>query len=406
MYYTIKEFYDAETYFEFKKLFSTLFRTAIKELENKEEFIRSFENNPREPDFLRLGAFDEDRLCAAVQFPCYKVNFDNKELKMSGVGGVISDFNQPYKGAVKQIFKKAFEIMKEKGIMLSHLYPFEENYYRQYGYEISCESATWEIPVSAFKRFENSTFVAFDNSEKMKKEIADIYSAFSADRNMSVVRDENYWDKFFDTNKAYSSGKHLFVSYVNGNADGFMMVTIKENADRPFDFNVSRLYFKSYAGLRGILSYFSTQKAYADKVYINLPADVDISPIIDSCTGYGKRHSNHKITNMGQTRVVDVENLLKIAEYQGEGSVTIKITNDLYCPWNNDCFTVNFGKETLVQRGGNPDIEMDINSFSSGIMGRTILNSLVIFPDVKIYGNQENLKKVFYKKNCWIEEHF
>lgn len=406
MNYTIKEFYDAENCFEYLKLSATLFRTAKKGLDDKADFLSSYEEKTKSPDFFRLGAFDDNRLCAAVEFPCYMVNFDSKNLRMYGVGGVISDFNQPYKGAVKQIFKNAFEIMRERGGYLSHLYPFEQNYYRHYGYEVSCDGALWEIPVSAFKMFDNVRFVAFDNSEKMKKEIVEIYNTFSLKRNMSALRNEEYWNKFFNENKAYTSESKMFVSYVNNVADGFMMYSIKRNDDRPFDFEVNRLYFKSFAGLRGVLSYFTTQRPYADKVYIKLPVDIDISQIIDSCTGYGKRHSSRRVKNEGLSRVIDVENILRAAEYQGEGSVTIKITNDLYCPWNNDCFTVKFGKSTIVEHGGKPDVEMDINAFSSAILGRTPFELLEIFPDVKIYGNSNNLKKVFYKKNCWIEEHF
>ena len=405
MNYTIKEFNDAQACFAYQKLKATLFRTAGKGLNDESEYISNFDASVP-PGFFRLGAFDEERLCAAASFLRYTVNLDGQKLTMYGVGGVVSDFNQPRKGAMKEIFAKAFERMKEKGVLLSHLYPFEQNYYRQYGYEVSCASAVWEIPVSAFKASADIKFIAFDDSDKMKQEIMDIYAVFANKRNMSVVRDEAYWDRFFQENKAYTSGAKIFVSYVDGVADGVMRYTLKEHENKPFDFVVNNLYFKSFAGLRGLLSYFHTQRAYADKVYIHLPVDVDLSPMIDSCTGYGKRHASAKISDAGLSKVVDVEGILKAAQYQGTGTVAIKITNDTYCPWNNDCFTVCFGETTTVERGGNPDIEMDIRAFSSSILGRTPYECLDSFPDVKIYGNEENLKKVFYKKRCWIEEHF
>lgn len=405
MNYTIKDFNDAQSCYEYKKLCATLFRSAVKGLDDKTEFISNFDGAVA-PDFFRLGAFDNERLCAAAEFPCYTVNFDHQKLKMYGVGGVVSDFNQPRKGTMKEIFANAFERMKEKGVLLSHLYPFEQNYYRQYGYEVSCASAVWEIPVSAFKMFDDARFVVFDDSDQMKQQIADIYEAFAQKRNMSVVRNEKYWDRFFEVNRAYTTGTKMFISYVDGVADGFMRYTMKEHENKPFDFIVDHLYFKSFAGLRGILSYFSTQRAYGDKVYIHLPADVDLSQMIDSCTGYGKRHANAKVSDNGVSRVVDVEGILKVAKYSGTGTVTIQVINDTYCPWNNDCFTIHFGQQTTVERGGKPDAKMDIKAFSSGILGRTPFEWLGVFPTVEIYGNEENLKKVFYRKSCWIEEHF
>ena len=94
-----------------------------------------------------------------------------------------------------------------------------------------------------------------------------------------------------------------------------------------------------------------------------------------------------------------------VATVSRSGKVTIKIS-DTYCPWNNDCFTLEFGDNIVITRGGKPDIEMDIKSFTSAILGRFDFDSCRIFPDVKVYGNEENLKKIFFKKTCFIEEHF
>ena len=108
------------------------------------------QDNNRNSDFCRLGAFYENKLYAAIESHGFNTYFDGVPCKMSGIGGVISDFNAPFKGAMKQIYKRIFEIMSSKGQYISHLYPFEENYYRQYGYEVSCQSVTWRIPIEKF----------------------------------------------------------------------------------------------------------------------------------------------------------------------------------------------------------------------------------------------------------------
>jgi len=79
--------------------------------------------------------------------------------------------------------------------------------------------------------------------------------------------------------------------------------------------------------------------------------------------------------------------------------------SDDYCPWNNDCFTVSFGDRTVVTRGGQPDIRMDINSFSAMILGAVSLEDAQIFPHVTIYGQKQELEKVFYKKNLFMDVH-
>ena len=136
-----------------------------------------------------------------------------------------------------------------------------------------------------------------------------------------------------------------------------------------------------------------------------MPVTEDIGPIVDSAGGWGKRNTERTVTNMGTSRVVDVEEILKMAAYRGTGRVCIRIYDDVYAPWNNDCFTVEFGEETRVSRGGEPDIEMKVNSFSAGIMGRMDCSNLLLFPDVKVY-NDTDLDKVFYRKHVWMEEHY
>ena len=138
---------------------------------------------------------------------------------------------------------------------------------------------------------------------------------------------------------------------------------------------------------------------------ITLPETVDLSPVLNNWAGWGKRNVERTVCDTGVSRVVDVEEVLKMAKYRGEGTVCIGIYDDIYAPWNNGTFTVTFGKETTVTRGGTPDIEMTINAFSSGILGRIDAENLPMFPGVKICNDTE-LSGVFYKKPLWIEEHF
>ena len=49
---------------------------------------------------------------------------------------------------------------------------------------------------------------------------------------------------------------------------------------------------------------------------------------------------------------------------------------------------------------------MTINSFSSAILGRYSAENITMFNDVKVNGNIDNLKKVFYNKSLWFEGQF
>lgn len=405
--YEVREFYGEEL-IDYKKLCTVMFRGKNQFLKDEEEYkkILAEEDKQHGSDYFRLGAFYEGKLYAAITSNDFNTFFDGAPCKVSGIGGVISDYNSPFKGAMKLINSKAFEMMREKGQYISHLYGFEENYYRQYGYDVSCQSETWKIPVEKLSIYKEGIVKYYDGSEKMKNDIKAVYKKFVENVNLMLVKDDEGWDKFFDERQPYVSGVNAYVHYNDeGVADGYMSYFAQDQGDRPQNMVVSTLWYTDLPAIRGILSYFSTQRAYCDYIIVTLPETVDISPIVDSRGGWSKRIVVRTVSNQGTTRVVDVEQILKIAKYKGSGKVCIKVYDDIYAPWNNDCFTVEFGDETKVTRGGTPDIEMKINSFSSAILGRFEVENLRIIPDVNIF-NEDELHKVFYKKHLWTEDHF
>ena len=406
--YEIKEFYKKEC-LQYKKLCSIMFRMANENLKNEEEYkeILEAEDSKRSPDFIRMGAFFDGKIYAAIECIDYLINFDGNPCKMSGMAGVVADYNAPFKGALKEVYKKSFQKMRKNGQFLSHLYPFEENYYRQYGYDVSCQGAKWEIPIEKLSMKKTGKNVYFDGSDKMKSDIKEVFDAFSKDKNMMILFDENAWEKFFEEHAPFS-GLNSYVHYNDAEEpDGFMSYSPKDNGDLPQNMVVDRIWYKNIAGLKGSLSYFLTQKPYCDKLIVDLPCGVDISAFINSTGGWGKRDCQRIVKNYGLSRVIDVEKILEIAKIQGDGCVTIKIKDDQYTPWNDGTYKVTFGEKRIVEKTvEDADIEMDINAFSAGILGRYSLADLEIFESIRINKNIENLSKVFYQKEAWTEEHF
>ena len=357
-------------------------------------------------DFFRLGYFEGDRLFATLRSEPFWGYFDGNKIRLSGVGGVIADPNAPQKGMIKELFKKGFERMRENGQIVSHLYPFQANYYRQYGYEISCKHHLWKIPVEYISNDFSGKNVYYDESITMQEEIKELHSKFAEQYNLSIIKTEKQWECFFEEIIPYKGDYFSYVHYTEGKADAFMAYKLIEKENDPQDLCVDYLWFASYQGLRGVMSYFVSQRPYADRVWVKAPLNIDFNAFNEFQGGWGKRNTNCEVVSDGTTRVVDVEKVLQLACYHGTGTIGIQIENDIYCPWNNDCFTVSFGQETCVMRGGVPDIILDVNAFGAMILGAVSLEEAQIFQNVSILGNTENLRKVFYKRELYIDEHF
>lgn len=403
----IREFYGKEA-IKLKKLCIPMFRSGNTSFSDEEKYAELLEKEEcnLDPNFFRLGAFEGDRLCATIQSEPFLINLDGQIVKMSGIGDVVADFNLPRKGLIKDLFREGFKIMREKEQVLSHLYPFQANYYRQFGYEISCKHNIWKIPVEYISNDCSGKYIYYDGSDKMKLEIMEIYSTFSKRYNLSVIKSEKKWEKFFQAILPYEGVHFSYLHYSGEKADAFMSYKVITNEERPQDFFVDNLWFSDHQGLRGVLSYFVSQRSYADRILVKSPVNVDLSACNEFQGGWAKRDTICETKFDGLTRVVDVEKILQKVRYRGSGRVGIQIENDVYCPWNNDCFTVSFGGQTTVTRGGNPDIVMDINAFGAMILGAVSFEDSLIFPRVKIYGQKEELEKVFYKKNQYIDVHF
>lgn len=349
---------------------------------------------PQERGFIRIGAFEND-VIAAMELYNYEVLFDNKPIRMAGVGNVVSSLEARGKGAIKQIFKFAFERMKEEGQIISHLYPFRGDYYRKFGYEVTAELVRWRIPTEMIHAKANGVIKHFDGSDKMKEDIKSLYRNFIKNKNLCIVNKK--WDEFFEQIMPFSKSIFPYVHYTNGCPDGYASYSIKVYDDKIQDIEVKDFWYLGVDGISGILNYFSTLKDYSDRVLIF--CNDDLSAFCEFNGGWGKRNTDRTIKYMGSTRVIDVYEILKLRAAQADLTIEIE---DEYCPWNNDIFTVKDGE---VFRGGKSiDAKMTIRAFSSLIMGRYKKYELV--PELEIYNKKCDLSKLFPKREIFIDEHF
>ena len=283
--------------------------------------------------------------------------------------------------------------MREKNQILSHLYPFRGDYYRKYDYEVSCEFTKWSIPTEYLRPSKNGEIRGFDGSDGMKQDIMDIYKVFSSDKNLCITKN---WEKFFKSVEPSMSERYAYLHYTKGCPDGVLAYTFNTNTDRRPDINVHVFWYKNKSGIEGLLSLLSSLKDYSDRCTVSCPDD--LGGFIEFNGGWGKRDAVKTIEFCGSSRVIDAEKILALADFNSKACIKI---NDNYCPWNNDIFTIENG---IVTRGGTPDAECGIGTFSSLILGR--YDKLSLVPGLEIYNNEQNLKNLFRKKSMWLDEHF
>lgn len=384
----IKEFYGGEA-LDFFRLCTQLFHAPASD----EEISERVKNDFARKDFARLGVF-ENGFLSAIEVRPFSVRFDGHDIKMGGIGAVVSSQEARGKGTIKALFNAAFEKMYGNGQILSHLYPFRGDYYRKFDYEPSAYTKIWHIPTEYLRSSKHGYIKSYDESDSMKEDLKNIYNVFVRGKNLAISEKGS---GFYNDRKPYSSPRFSYIHYnENHHADGFLCYHMKQYAEKRQDIEVENFWYSDMSGITGLLSYLATLKDYSDSCII--PCNDDLAPFIEFNGGWGKRNSYFETHFNGSSRIIDVEKMLSLADF--EGKVSIKI-NDSFCPWNNDVFTLSDG---IVSRGGTPDAEADIGIFSAMLMGRC--KNISLIPDFRVFKNEEGLKRLFKPKNMWFDEHF
>ena len=215
------------------------------------------------------------------------------------------------------------------------------------------------------------------------------------------------WDGYFDSCEPYKTDFFGYIHYDKmGDPDAYIIYNFSKDSAKEVSIDAAKGFcFTNEEGLKALLCFLSTYFYHATTVKLYLPKSIELNLLLPEVKR-GGREIKREVIYYGMARVINAEAVLSSAKYIGTGSFTIKI-NDPSCQWNNKCYFVNFGEyKTTVTKGDIPDIEMDIKAFCVFITGKVGIENACYIPEVKINGNIDNLKKAFYKKSLWLEDHF
>lgn len=414
--FVIRDFCGEEA-IHYREMLSVGFHVSMPELSDQEKVIQQLidETALYEKDktvlngnkCTNIGVFQGERLIAAAVKNAFVIQFDGRKCEMLGIGGVVSDPEMRNMGVVRALLLHAFEDMKNNGQIISHMFPFKLAFYRKLGYEVCYSSIIWTIPAEYLPKGKYSGIVRYQGTEEQRLDIRKVYTQFADRYNLAVYKGEERWKRYYERCMPYTSKLFSYLHYTDGEADGFLSYKVKNIDAEPMMIEVQNLYFHNASALRELLIYLGNLQDYANQMRIPMPEDISLTGLLEeTCGGYGARNVKREIVEESATRIVDVRKVLEIARYRGEGSVDLRI-HDIYCPWNDTCFHIEF--DTICKKiceGTRYDAEMDINAFTVFILGSQAFENYEYLKNVNVYGNLENLKKVFYKKNIWCEERF
>lgn len=312
------------------------------------------------------GAFGDDNetLMAQVVAKDYSAYVYGNEFGALGIAGVSTYPQYRRNGCIREIMKHLFEQSSANGWVLSYLYPFSFDYYRQFGYERAFQQKSVRLPLKSLSRFPRYSDAVLYDSKELLPDLVEAYSKFAKTKNGMLTRtDYREWssDPFKTLNYTY-----LFYDK-NKIADGYINFRINSNT-----MVVNELAYGSRSTLQNIFGFLRMYEGQYTEVLIN---NVDIFSDIESYIGEF-RGVSYGIYDGPMVRIIDVYKYLALVlKPFGEQSINIKI-NDNYIQQNNKTFKIISSDNIIdiVPTNEPHDVECDISVFSTIATGSAMIN--------------------------------
>ena len=311
-------------------------------------------------DTTIFGMFEEEKSVATVVSLPMTQNVRGKIFPMSGVAGVTSYPTARRKGYVKKLMTRLFQDMRDKGQVVSTLYPFRESFYERLGYTL------------------------FTHIKAVKFKTADMKPLLNMDLPGSVefLNQKEGWDsarQMLHDMQATKHGMGLFapepLEMLYGHDDMWLAIARDENGEV-----IGTMVYKitAFWGTFEVARFFvkNTQARYLLLQFIAKHIDQTPDVIIKRLPGYEnpetwfsdlsmKTDPDIWLTPMG--RIINIQELggMKV----GSGKLTVQV-EDNFCEWNNGIFTFESQNgELIVSEVGEADCTLTINGLSALIYG-------------------------------------
>ncbi len=323
------------------------------------------------------GEYENEELQSKLNLLHHIVWIEGKEFNMGGIAGVATWPEHRRKGSVKRLLKQSLISMREQGMTISYLHPFEFSFYRQFGWEWI--STLKEI---TFKR-EDLQFLS-QTSGYIKRGLErdnidllnQLYEKYAKRYNGTLKRSAFWWD--------YSVLKGGFkaAAYFSdeGEATGYLLYKI-ENKE---------LIVQEFIGLDhesriGLWNFIAQHDSMVQLIKLELQEDDPLLYFLEN------PKVNQLLISYFMGRIVDVENFLRTAVVQSDEKLILHVT-DSFAEWNEGTYEIFQGEVAKTALSNTTSgISMNIDTLTAWLLGAR--SSKVLWESRFITGNKDELDK-------------
>lgn len=368
---------------------------------------RQGEPEPPKPDAYRRvrAAFDDTgRMTACLDLPVYQVRFGAHTVEMCGVGGVASLPETRRQGNIRALFEYSLREMYEEGMVFSALYPFSHAYYRQFGYELTCERREIKADMDVFAGFRASGTLRQWMPGEDDAPLRAIYDEFMRKTNLSNQRTDAQWKKWLDASP-YEKRQYTYVWHDDaGQPRAYMILRVAEKPEGK-ELQAAEVACCDNAALLGLFTLLRSMGAGYKTFAWDMPMWIDPNTLFPE--PYDLKQT---ILQRGMARIVSVRQTLSLLRYpDAPGAFSLRVTDE-QLPQNEGVWQVSFGggEPRVEKRADGPaDWSLDIRALTQIALGYLDVDGLLWSrPGLEHPANRETLERVFVRRAVSLTEFF
>ncbi len=290
-----------------------------------------------------------------------KVTLAGRAFGFGGVASLATAVEARRRGHIRAILGYMLETMRDRGMVLSGLYPFDSGFYRRYGWAMADATCSVQLPTRYLTVRGRSPGRVVPVPLSRASTLRRLHDAWGARYNLSQRRDA-WWYRHYLARDGFA-----FYRYdgADGTPEGY--VNIHFAAEEQGEFQV--LYVRELvattptarAALLAFLGDFDSEAKRADLL---LPAS---DPLFAQLRSYDEATVKHNYDYTAMARIVDVQGLLDgWSDLGGGKSELVLEVEDEHAPWNQGAWRVGIasGRSKVRRARQAPDCTASIQTLT------------------------------------------
>lgn len=383
-----------------------------------EEVMKILDKTTRSGDGT-AGIFADGRLAAALIDRRFGVNVNGAFVTANGIGMVASSPETRRRGLVRDMLAWHLEQLKQEGVVLSLLYPFNFRFYNRMGWGFASRLLQATIPVQEFTGYGRDVgrmrrLMTCDKNglypepgmtkEQVIEAINGVFARAASIYNLAALREPRDWDRVLSVDE---SRRYVYVwESPEGRVEGYY-AGMTRGDEYPNQLRVRDLWACTPDAWRGLFWFLSGHGAHIKNVRLMLPPAHQLIEVLTNPRIEGK------LEHGPMARAVDVTSLLQSRGTAGlvPGRCVIRVIDEL-AAWNDGRFAVAFDgsavQATKLADAGDADLTAPVDVFTQLSVGLRSVDDMIRFGLIQTTPGHglEFARALFPARPIWHPEYY